>query len=221
MIPPEQNLSFFCLSDAARLCAHRSTIPEAFVLRSKRLCSLASKMLCSQRSVVHKSLSLTFVSKVPSSLSGLRERGWRPLRRPACVTTPSVRPYNFQDLAPIFISLSHIDLDSLKTRAQKTRTLRFLWSSVHQVTFWPWVGKTALVTESRFRNQNAWGEPQVCHFLAVWPWETCLTSLCLNFLSCIKEVALLPVSELLRRLSEMFVKCLKQCLPCIKSQRRV
>ena len=51
----EQNLSVFYLPDAVRLCAHHSTIPGAFVLRSKRLCSRPSKMLCSQLSTVHES----------------------------------------------------------------------------------------------------------------------------------------------------------------------
>ena len=76
-------------------------------------------MLCSQRSTVRKSLSLTFFCKVPSSFPWLLEQGWCPLRRPACITTLSVRPYYLQDLAPKFIPISQTDFDSLKTRTQK------------------------------------------------------------------------------------------------------
>lgn len=56
------------------LCAHHSTIPGPLYYVLRGFVLLPSKMLCSQRSTVHKSLSLTFVYQVPSSSPGSLSR---------------------------------------------------------------------------------------------------------------------------------------------------
>lgn len=93
VIRPEQNLSVFCLPDRVGHCVHHSTIPGAFVRRSKRLCSHHSKMLCSQRSVVLRVRARLSFPRFPSGSQGSANRAGAPsggqpvsLRR-VCVPT--------------------------------------------------------------------------------------------------------------------------------------
>lgn len=155
MIWLEQNLSVFCLPDAVRLCAHHSTIPGAFVLCSKRLCSQPSKMLCSQRSVVLRVWVWQLFARLTSSLSWLHERGWRPLRRLACVTTPCapLQPSPSRSSSNVHTHFS--DLDSLKTRAHKImwEPLSFMILPCTRDLFVSWRGIGR--GEKRLRNQTA------------------------------------------------------------------